>query len=171
MAPDAPIGTSLDPRMNRAGLSPAEGFVGAPELDQFQTYQVFHQTRRGEQHVHVGIVHAPNPELALLFAKEQYARRGQAVNLWVVRTADVFATAYDDDDMFTPATDKSYREAHFYKNREVIDEFKRRMDALADRHFRQQQPTQPGALPTDPRRVTVKGHSGKKPTIVIAKKP
>jgi 1,2-phenylacetyl-CoA epoxidase PaaB subunit len=32
------------------------------------------------------------PEMALLLAKEQYARRYKCVNLWVVKTSDVRRT-------------------------------------------------------------------------------
>lgn len=173
---DKPIGKSLDPRMNRVELVPAgESYTGAEALDQFQTFQVFHQEKRGERHVHVGIVHAPNPEMALLYAKEQYARRGQCVNLWVVRTADVFATEYEDEDIFQPATDKAYREAHYYKNREVIDEFKRRMDTIAGKHFREVTTQADGKPPaTSPQKkkgaIVVKGKGGKKPVIVVGKK-
>jgi ring-1,2-phenylacetyl-CoA epoxidase subunit PaaB len=115
---------SLDPRVNRAWPLPQQDqHPDAPAGDQFQTWQVFHQSHRGEQHMHVGIVHAPTAEMALLFAKEQYARRFQCVNLWVVRSADVFASEYEDDDMFQPAHDKSYREASSYRNREKIEDF------------------------------------------------
>jgi hypothetical protein len=32
------------------------------------------------------------------------------VNLWVARAADVYATAYEDADVFVHTTDKLYRE-------------------------------------------------------------
>ena len=48
---------------------------------QWQVYEVFHQKARGEHHVHVGSVHATDPEMALVLAKEQYARRAACVNL------------------------------------------------------------------------------------------
>jgi ring-1,2-phenylacetyl-CoA epoxidase subunit PaaB len=82
---------------------------------QWEVYEVFHQKARGEQHVHVGSVHAPNPEMALVLAKEQYARRMACVNLWVVKASDIHASEYADQDMFAHATDKSYREAYGYK--------------------------------------------------------
>lgn len=119
---------SLDPRVKRLELpiEPEQAFQNGDEGDQWQTYEVFHQTSRGEQHKHVGIVHAPSPEMAILFAKEQYARRMKCVNIWVVKTADVFQTEYEDSDMFDPATDKSYRESFGYKNtRQLIDKFKK----------------------------------------------
>lgn len=116
---------SLDPRVNR--ISPPEELPAKQPLDQWQTYEVFVQQSRGDQHQHVGIVHAPTAEMALLFAKEQYARRSQCVNIWVVRTADVYASTYEDADMFEPAFDKNYRESHGYnKVRHLIDAWKQR---------------------------------------------
>lgn len=117
--------TSFDPRVNRLNLSETMGNYN-PEtpMEQWQTYEVFHQKSRGEQHTHVGIVHAPNAEMALLFAKEQFARRMKCVNLWIVKTTDIIATDYEDEDIFIPSTDKSYREAFGYRVRETIDEYK-----------------------------------------------
>ena len=67
---------SYDPRINRAKLPDAEDkSEPLKKMDEWETYEVFHQKKRGEQHVHVGVVHAPNPEIALIFAKEQYGRR------------------------------------------------------------------------------------------------
>jgi 1,2-phenylacetyl-CoA epoxidase PaaB subunit len=34
-------------------------------------------------------VHAPSHAVAILFAKEQFGRRSQTVNMWVVKTEDV----------------------------------------------------------------------------------
>ena len=89
---------------------------------QWHVYEVFHQKARGEHHVHVGSVHAPDPEMALLLAKEQFARRAACANLWVVRSDHIHATDYRDEDMFLHATDKSYREAFGYK----VGRFKRK---------------------------------------------
>lgn len=114
---------SLDPRISRADLPAESEYVPKAGLDQWETYEVFHQTSRGAQHVHVGSVHAANAELALIFAKEQYARRMKCVNLWVVRTSAITPSSYDDSDMFEPATDKSYREAFGYKNKHLIQKF------------------------------------------------
>ena len=91
---------SLDPRISRARLSGGnhEDMTG---LLHFQTYEVFHQNKRGAQHKHVGIVHAPNSDMALLYAKEQYARREQTANIWVAPSSCISATEYADDDIFT----------------------------------------------------------------------
>lgn len=122
------IVNSLDPRINRAGIELEKPFEKELKpLEHFETYEVFHQKKRGTHHQHVGSVHAPNPEMALLFAKEQYSRRGTCVNLWVTRTADVFASDYDDADIFETSPEKLYREAAPYKVMDKINEYKARV--------------------------------------------
>lgn len=81
---------------------------------QWPIFEVFHQRSRGEAHVHVGSVHAPDAGMALVLAKEQYGRHPTCVNLWVVASEDIHRTEYGDADMFAPAVDKSYREAFGY---------------------------------------------------------
>lgn len=117
---------SLDPRITRAGIdeNTQEGELNA--LDHFQTYEVFEQKKRGTHHMHVGSVHAPNAELAMMFAKEQYTRRGQCVNLWVVKTSDIFVTQYEDADIFETTSLKLHRDPNSYKVMDRIQAFKER---------------------------------------------
>lgn len=117
------MSNSLDPRMNRIALNDAP--VELPALDNWETWEVFHQKKRGDQHIHVGIVHAPNSDMALVMAKEAFGRRGQTANLWVVRSAQVFATKYEDADMFETTPEKQYREAGGYKVMEKINQYKK----------------------------------------------
>ena len=124
--------TSLDPRVNRAELpeNPDTSFLPKEQLDQFKTYEVFHQPKSGARHLHVGSVHAPTPELAIAFAKEQYGRRGESVSLWVVSTDDIIALNTSDSDIFETATEKPYREVNAYANtREKIEAFKKEQQA------------------------------------------
>lgn len=120
---------SLDPRITRNKINPENPIEPLKNLDQWETYEVFHQKKRGDQHMHVGIVHAASPELALVFAKEQYGRRGPSVNIWVVKTADVFASEYEDSDMFDTVPEKDYREAGGYKVMEKINKYKKEQAA------------------------------------------
>jgi ring-1,2-phenylacetyl-CoA epoxidase subunit PaaB len=124
---------SLDPRVSRAEI-PQENtpFEPLPALDQHETYEVFHLESRGEQPVHVGSLHAPNPELALLYAKEQYARRAKCVALWVVRTADIYTIGVEDADIFETTPSKDYREARGYRVGGKITAFKRKNVANND---------------------------------------
>jgi hypothetical protein len=67
---------SFDPRINRIDLPLSEEKKETLKgHEHWETYEVFHQKKRGDQHVHVGIVHAPSPEIALVFAKKQYGRK------------------------------------------------------------------------------------------------
>lgn len=69
-------------------------------------------------------MHAPNPEMAYILAKEQFGRRTKIVSLWVVKTADVF-TAPGDEIMFERNDEKIYREAGGYKVMDRINRFKK----------------------------------------------
>lgn len=123
--------SSLDPRIERAGL-PAEADTSVAVTipnEYWETWEVFHQKKRGQQHGHVGIVHAPDSDMALVFAKEQYGRRGETVNLWVVRTSDVYATDYADSDAFATAPEKTYRDPAGYKTADRIAAWKAKQEA------------------------------------------
>lgn len=120
---------SIDPRVNRSEIDPNKPFEEAQSLDQWQTYEVFHQVKRGQHHQHVGCVHAPSPEMAVLFGKEQYSRRGQCVNLWVVKSSEIFATDYEDADIFESTVDKLHRDPSSYKVMDKIKSYKERQKA------------------------------------------
>lgn len=84
--------------MNRLGLPDAPAPAVAKEaLDQFGTYEVFHQKKEGAPFVYVGPVHAPEADVAFLFAKEQFSRRFACTGLWVVPTAAITLTDYVGD--------------------------------------------------------------------------
>jgi ring-1,2-phenylacetyl-CoA epoxidase subunit PaaB len=127
--------TSLDPRILRADLdaSPASG--GLAQNEEWETFAVFHQDKRGAAHEFVGIVHAPDPELALLFAKEQFGRRKKTVNLWAVRSTDIFTFQHEDDDMFSTIPDKTYREASGYPVRKRINKYLDELKELANNKY------------------------------------
>lgn len=115
---------SLDPRVERMEIPDANVDASLAGNEHWETYEVFHQKKRGAQHAHVGILHAPNAEMALVLAKEQFARRGTTANLWVVKSSEIMATSYDDEDIFTTTPEKIHREAIAYKNRDAIEKFK-----------------------------------------------
>ena len=117
---------SLDPRISRAGIDENTKDGELKVMDHFQTYEVFEQKKRGTHHVHVGSVHAPNSELAMMFAKEQYTRRGQCVNLWVVKTSEIFVTEYEDADIFENTATKLHRDPNSYKVMDRIKAYKER---------------------------------------------
>jgi len=119
---------SLDPRVTRLHISadPDLNAEPKPELDQFQTYEVFHQAKSGGHHMHVGCVHAPNPEMAIVLAKETYGRRGQTINMWVVDTASILTMRGEDSDVFETTPEKVYRDVGAYMVRNKVEEYKKR---------------------------------------------
>ena len=83
--------------MNRLGLAETAPAAAKSALDQFETYEVFHQKKEGTPFVYVGPVHAPEADLAFLFAKEQYSRRFACTGMWVVPTSAITVTEYVGD--------------------------------------------------------------------------
>lgn len=119
---------SLDPRIKRVDLPEMAEKSILAENEYWTTFEVFHQDKRGEHHMHVGSVHAPNADLALMFAKEQYGRRKKCVNIWVVPTAAVTAFSLEDSDIFENAVwpEKKYREASGFQVRDQINQYKKK---------------------------------------------
>jgi ring-1,2-phenylacetyl-CoA epoxidase subunit PaaB len=56
---------------------------------QWPRWEVFKQDTPGKPHQAVGSVHAADPEHALLTARNVFARRPQAVSMWVVRVSEI----------------------------------------------------------------------------------
>ena len=116
---------SLDPRVTRLGISPEGEQSEKQELDQFETFEVFLQPKEGRPYEHVGIVHAPNIDLAFLFGKEQFSRRFTCVAMAVAATRDVKTTHVTENkenvyNTITPANGESsatdrYEVFHLYK--------------------------------------------------------
>lgn len=83
-------------------------------------WEVFIRARAGLSHRHVGSVHAPDAEMALLAARDTYTRRGEGLSIWVVPSAAIAASdPADKDSLFEPTASKPYRHPTFY---EVPDE-------------------------------------------------
>ena len=78
-------------------------------------WEVFRQEKPGDYHRHVGNVHAPDREMAKLFAQIQHARRKPTNSLWVVPQDEV-AEVDAEDAHFGGRTDKSYRWAMTYND-------------------------------------------------------
>lgn len=87
-----------------------------PQDNQWPLWEVFVQEKTGQPHEHAGSLHAPDQEIALQNARDVYARRGEAVSIWVVLSKCIYATTPDDNpSFFEPTADKIYRHPQFYK--------------------------------------------------------
>jgi ring-1,2-phenylacetyl-CoA epoxidase subunit PaaB len=87
----------------------------APVRSGWPLYEVFLRGKRGLNHVHVGSLHAADPQMALHHARDLYTRRNEGVSIWVVAAADITASSPDEKDpFFAPSGDKVYRHPTFY---------------------------------------------------------
>ena len=78
-------------------------------------WEVFIRSKQGLNHKHVGSLRAADEEMAIDNARDVYTRRSEGVSIWVVKSADVFASdPTDADAMFEPADSKVYRHPTFY---------------------------------------------------------
>jgi ring-1,2-phenylacetyl-CoA epoxidase subunit PaaB len=100
--------------MNKRDEPPASNVArGATE---HPLWEVFTQPPGGGPHAHAGSVHAPDREMALQAARDVYARRGEAVSIWVVPSEQITASTPEDmGPFFDPGNDKAYRHPQFYK--------------------------------------------------------
>lgn len=78
-------------------------------------WEIFIQSKRGNDHKHVGSLHAADARMAIENARDVYTRRGEGNSIWAVRSADVHASKPEDQGaFFDPADDKIYRHPTFY---------------------------------------------------------
>ena len=84
---------------------------------------------------HGGNVMAPDPELALHYAREMYSRRGESIRLWVVRRADIHVL--EDLDLLQPPLDRSFKKPGGYVMRDKLEAARERAET-----------TKPGARAT-----------------------
>lgn len=63
---------------------------------QLPLYIVFDQSAEGKPAFYAGSVHAPDPEMALLNARDVFARRDDHVYLWVVRDSAIYAKTAEE---------------------------------------------------------------------------
>lgn len=78
-------------------------------------WEVFIRSQHGLSHKHVGSLHASDAEMAIAHARDVYTRRNEGVSIWVVRAADITASAPGDKEaLFDPSNDKVYRHPTFF---------------------------------------------------------
>lgn len=84
-------------------------------------WEVFRQEGRGKYHTHCGNVHAPDREMALMFAQIQHGRRRPTHSLWVVPKEEI-GEIDAEETHFGGTTDKSYRWAMTFNTDENFAE-------------------------------------------------
>ena len=90
-----------------------------------QVYEVFRRERVGAPMVHAGSVAAASPDLALIYAREVYGRRGESSALWVA-PRESFAVL-EDGDVLHPAIERTYRLVDGYRMRDKLHAVQERL--------------------------------------------
>ncbi len=83
---------------------------------QWPRFEVFQQDKEGEPHYNAGSVHAPDGEMALLNARDVFARRPRCHSMWVVPESAITAWSFQelvegvwqDDDAAAPSPPQPY---------------------------------------------------------------
>jgi phenylacetate-CoA oxygenase PaaH subunit len=89
-------------------------------------FEVFRQEKKGQAFAHAGSLVAPDAELAEVWAREQYGRRGESAALWLVPRDAVHAVT-DWADEF----DLKYRRVDGYSIKARLREARERAAARA----------------------------------------
>ena len=79
-----------------------------------EIWEVFSQKGPNDPFVHVGQVLAPDEEMATVYAKECFFRRGEGKDLWVVKREDIHTL--QDQSLLEQVVDKSYRYPEAYRD-------------------------------------------------------
>ncbi|CAH8768868.1 1,2-phenylacetyl-CoA epoxidase subunit PaaB [Paenibacillus dendritiformis] len=82
--------------------------------EQFAVYEVFSQKSPSAGFVHQFSLLAPNPEAALLMARENFMRREPCINIWVVNRDDIHGLPPEERASLERLDNKSYRETKGY---------------------------------------------------------
>lgn len=78
-------------------------------------WEIFIRGQHGLSHRHVGSLHAPDAEKAILNARDVYTRRNEGVSIWVVESSQIAASSPDEKGpLYEPANDKVYRHPTFF---------------------------------------------------------
>jgi ring-1,2-phenylacetyl-CoA epoxidase subunit PaaB len=85
---------------------------------ELEAYEVFQQQKDGDPMRHGGNVMAPDPELAMHYAREMFGRRNESTRLWVVRRADI--GVLEDADLLDPPLDRSFKKPGGYVLRDKL---------------------------------------------------
>jgi ring-1,2-phenylacetyl-CoA epoxidase subunit PaaB len=102
----------------------------APVFEQpLERFEVYHQLKRGKQHIHAGTMEARSLTDAKSVA---YSLFGKTIahNVWIMQTKNIRFTTTEESDLWNTLPDKKYRDAIDYKGGDLLNTF------LATKHLR-----------------------------------
>ncbi len=70
------------------------------------SYEVFLKKQGKDEFRHAGTLDAPDPDMALMLARETHSRRGEGAEMWIVDRTDVFV---GDEAQLSVTADQAHR--------------------------------------------------------------
>lgn len=80
----------------------------------YSIFEVFSQKSPTASFVHQFSLLAPNHEIAMSMARENFLRRDPCHNIWVVKREDIFGLSHEERKNLERIDNKSYRETKGY---------------------------------------------------------
>jgi ring-1,2-phenylacetyl-CoA epoxidase subunit PaaB len=87
---------------------------GQNKKEAYPIFEVFSQKSPKSQFVHQFSLLAPNHEIAMSMARDNFLRREDCVNLWVVKRDDIYVLPPEERWALQCLDNKSYRETNGY---------------------------------------------------------
>ena len=88
------------------------------------TYEIFHLTKRGKQHKHVGQLMANNHSQAVIVAKQKFDSGKPVLNIWAIKSTDIRASGEDDQAIWSTLPEKTHRDVISYRAGDKLKAFK-----------------------------------------------
>jgi ring-1,2-phenylacetyl-CoA epoxidase subunit PaaB len=86
------------------------------------SFEIYHLTKRGKQHVHVGSVEANSP-LEAMYAGKGFVHSDQIIfNIWAIPTKTIRFTAPEDQNLWSTLPEKKFRDASDYKGGDKLSQ-------------------------------------------------
>ena len=86
------------------------------------SFEVYHLTKRGKQHIQAGTVEAGNPQAAFAEARKKFGDK-PVYNVWIIPVAEIRFTSPAEKDLWLTLPEKKFRDASDYKGGDKLKEF------------------------------------------------
>jgi len=86
-------------------------------------FEIYHLSRRGKQHIHVGSVDASSPDDAMGQAKDVFGAGKIIYNIWAIEHDKIRFTSTEEKDLWNTLPEKKFRDASDYKGGDKLKEF------------------------------------------------
>jgi ring-1,2-phenylacetyl-CoA epoxidase subunit PaaB len=87
-----------------------------------ESFEIFHLTKRGKQHVHAGQFNGVDAQEAISYAAEKFANV-IVFNIWAIRTKDIRFSTEEEREFWSTLPEKKFRDATDYKGGDKLKEF------------------------------------------------